>query len=414
MKVGEIWDYYKHRKGLLFAVLVFAIMLGGLGCKMLNRPTHSPQTTQSQALDSFTAGVYNNTLNIKLVNKAEVAVCQLNFGEEFRKVSITATADELESETYIRIFDANGNLLASEYSAVDDAVSTPEQIIYRFPDTPKAYTIELTPGAIIEIQARKARFYSNLTGAENHYFDLERTGERYVVTDYGLRKESWNDETGNEVMYDMLRRYLIPQIEQYRDNTAQEILDNKDLDTANKSRILLAYYALDSDDQVIYAEFAELLKQGKVPEITEEPENPGPVEDETPDEELGTYPPMDYVENPNLIAERGPEENHNEVVDTGDITMGGGNNVAYSVQTTSESEDDDTIETTEEENPDETENVVDPLPKQNKVENKENSLQNNRQEVSQQKSDNSFILWLVFGGIAVILLIKFIFDHYVR
>ena len=83
----------------------------------------------------------------------------------------------------------------------------------------------------------------------------------------GLRKTSWSEAEGKKQMYGLLRDYIVEIIEAYKANVTDEVLNNKNLDLANKSRVMLSYYLLEVADQAPYAEFMEHLRRGGSPVI---------------------------------------------------------------------------------------------------------------------------------------------------
>lgn len=267
-KIGEIWSYFKHRKGLFLVILALSGVVTLAGCAVLmpRRSELANREETKQLAETPMAGVYHNSLRLKILGTGGQAACELNFDDTFSRATLTLAAEDLDAAAYLRVLGADGTLLAGEQATVAEMGT--EEVKYRFSDAPRAYTLELTPGAIVEVQAKEARVYSNLSGGEVGYFAPEQAVERYVVTVEGLRKEGWDEQTGEDVMYGLLASDLKGQIESYRETAAPEVVENKTLDVANKAQVKLAFYHLREVDQTEYTEFITALERGGTPEIS--------------------------------------------------------------------------------------------------------------------------------------------------
>jgi len=291
-KIGEIWDYLMRRKPILVA-LILAFILGIWICAKILSPDEG--VNLAQLSETSPELKYNNSL-ILVINGREQPSYVLNFEQDFKKARVAVTNVPLTAETYIRIFDEQGRLLAGEYTIMQDPAAT---ILPDEPDSPdgainqegaekdevatkldrteidyiltpetKSYELDLNPGYRIELRTSSGYFYSTLDNSEAQSFrPLVGQTETYVVMQGGLRRLSWSEAEGGEQMYVLLRNYIFGLITDYQATVTDEVLNNKNLDLTNKTRILLSYYMLKLDDQVPYAEFMEHLRRGGSPII---------------------------------------------------------------------------------------------------------------------------------------------------
>lgn len=137
---------------------------------------------------------------------------------------------------------------------------------YAFLAAPKNYEVALEPGYMIEVHAADAAMYSTLTGGVASEFAPNAT-ERYVVTEKGLRKATWDEVEGEAAMYGLLRDYLVGVITGYQNRVTDEVLNNKNLDLVAKNQVILAYHELKPEDQTAYTEFVTHLQRGGSPVI---------------------------------------------------------------------------------------------------------------------------------------------------
>ena len=291
-KIGEIWDYLMRRKPILVA-LILAFILGIIGCAKILSPDEG--VNLAQLSETSPELKYDNSL-ILVINGRKQPSYVLNFEQDFKKARVAVTNVPLTAETYIRIFDEQGRLLAGEYTVMQDPAAT---ILPDDPDSPddtidqeeteedegatkpdhagvdyvltpetKSYELDLEPGYKIELRTSSGYFYSTLDNREAQSFrPLAGQTETYVVMRGGLRRLSWSEAEGGEQMYVLLRNYIFGLIADYQATVTDEVLNNKNLDLANKTRVLLSYYMLKLDDQVPYAEFMEHLRRGGSPII---------------------------------------------------------------------------------------------------------------------------------------------------
>lgn len=312
MKAQRVWDYVMRRKARFLMVLAM-LAAGVVGWQLL---ANRPMEMQRQAQE-VTKIDYDNGLSLRIPNDAGGVAYQLRLGADFRTATVTVMDGSLADEAYVRIMNATGELMAGDYTEmrevaentspdetnkpnvsgdtdnIDEAEAesgdqseiketpgtgdlpeiddvpetTPSVLKYYFTDAPKSYLVNLEPGYRIEVKSAKAKFYSHLTGAEAVNF-APAGYETYVVTENGLRKEAWSEERGEAEMYGLLKVYLETQIQNYQATITKEILNNKNLDTSNKNRVILAYYELREADREPYREFVEHLQRGGVPEIS--------------------------------------------------------------------------------------------------------------------------------------------------
>lgn len=406
MKLSEIWNYFRHRKGFLGLVLVTSIAVGVIGCRFLGAQDSVPRVANLQTIEAST-NAYDNNLSFMIFGQDDKVAYQLNFSDSFRKATIVVSDVPLVTESYVRIFDQLGNFMAGEYTDTNDDENVDSQPIYRFGDAPKAYTLTLTPGAIVELHASQVHFYSSLTGQEAMDFRPESATERYVVTENGLRKEQWNPEMGTEAMYTLLRTHLIAQIEQYQAQATPEVLENKELDVANKTRVLLAYYALRPEDQVPYQEFINLVENGKQLEAPGADDEPG----ETPFTPAQPVEEQPEIAMPEVVAETA-EVAPTLVTNISHASLGAGVN---------REEESDVVNTDDAEGRDiDTSKASD---RRSTTEATQEETTIHATDLTQQTATIStdkkpglvkIVIWVALGILIIVAFGKFILDHYVR
>lgn len=275
MKVGEIWDELMRRKALLGLLLVVLVLGGFLGAKII--AAHHTVASQAQEIGVGPAPVYNNSLVLRIPNAAGQVAYELKFENSFKQASVTVKDVALETSAYVRILNAAGQVVAGEYTTAKDTTPVAAEAVrsaeiapveYHFAKTPANYSVKLSPGYIIEISSTNTQVLSTLNHSLATEFMPETTTERYVVTSDGLRKASWSEAQAKGAMYNLLKTHIINQIENYRARLSDEILNNRYLEVASKTQIVLAWRMLDFADREPYREFIEHLRCGGVPQIT--------------------------------------------------------------------------------------------------------------------------------------------------
>lgn len=270
MKLGEIWDYLMRRKLLLLLVLGVSFLGGILCCRLMTTEQH--QTFKAQNIDYFGSELirFDNGLVMQILGQDDIPSYQLELSDNFTHATVTVATSSLTSEAYVRIFDLHGNLLAGEYTEIraTSADKVTDELEYTFLDTPKSYQLELEPGCMIEVRAQNVYFYSTLNKQAALAFLPQQTTERYVVVDGGLRKIDWSIAEGKRQTYNLLRSFALNLIENYEQTVADDVVNNKFLDTSSKAQVVAAYQALNPSDQTPYTDFIDRLIKGGVPQIT--------------------------------------------------------------------------------------------------------------------------------------------------
>ena len=276
MGLVRVWDYLMRRK-LLFLALLASLALTFFDISSLL--TNEEILRFSQETDPTEKLSFENDLVLQVGDTTPSLT--IKFGQEFSSASVSVTDAALISDAYVRILDTNGKLVAGEYTEVRD--NTPPAptykaeealdesaggVAYFWIDAPKTYEVRLNPGYIIELHAESADFVSTLDGKTAPAFKPTKNVERYVVTESGLRKESWTESEGEQQIYELLRRYIVAMIEDYKAKVSDEVLNNRHLDVATKTQLILAYRSLRPADQELYRDFIEHLRVGGTPVIT--------------------------------------------------------------------------------------------------------------------------------------------------
>lgn len=273
MKIGGIWDYLMRRKALFGLLLAVLALSSFLGAKII--AAHRPISSQAQEIGVGPMPVYNNALILRIPNQAGQAAYELKFDADFKQAKVSVAAVDLEASAYVRILNANGQLVAGEYttvqenaSAATDAGQAVANVTHRFAQAPASYNVKLSPGYTIEISSKNTQVISTLNNSLATEFMPQDTTERYVVMSGGLRKAGWSDAQARTALSNLLKNHIINQIENYRRQLSDEVLNNRHLEVASKTQIVLAWRMLDFADRLPYHDFINNLRRGGVPQIT--------------------------------------------------------------------------------------------------------------------------------------------------
>lgn len=270
MRLGQIWDYFMRRKPL---VVAFLVMLAGgfFGCQIVSR--HHTMNSETLAPTPVVKTI-DNGLALQILAKNQEPVYSLTWSSDTGYAQIEINAGSLTSETYVRILDAAGNLVAGEYTTIYDQAQKsneekPEKAVeYYFPDTPKSYQVALTPGMKLELQAMRVEFYSTLDEAAIPEFAPRAQNETYVVTAAGLSRADWDEAKTKAIWYQQVKRYASQQISDYQAKIPEHVLYNKTLEAEKKADIVRLYQQLRPEDQAAHTKFIEQLERGGIPTIT--------------------------------------------------------------------------------------------------------------------------------------------------
>ncbi len=257
--ISEIWDYLMRRKPLLGLLAVLLALGGVIGAKVMME--HQPVVSQAQEIGVGSKPVYNNSLTFQVLGKSSRPAYELVLASDFRSAKITVTEEALDAEAYVRILNPSGQVSTSEQT-------TSENGEIKFVSAPRTYSVQLGRGYAIEVHGADVQVLSNLTHSPATSFMSSSTTERYVLTLDGIRKSTWSDADGKTALYNILKNYVVGQIEAYRAQLSDEVLNNRHLDVSAKAQIVLAYYNLRGVDQKPYREFINNLRYGGVPKIT--------------------------------------------------------------------------------------------------------------------------------------------------
>lgn len=248
-----------RRKPLLGLLLVILALGGVIGAKVMME--HRATVSQAQEIGVGPKPVYNNSLTFRIPGKSGKPAYELVLASDFRSAKITVTAEALSSEASVRILNPSGQVSMSEQT-------TSESGEIKFAGAPKSYSVQLGRGYAIDVHGAKVQVLSNLTCTTATAFMPSGDAERYILISDGIRKSTWSDADGKAVLYNLLKNYIVSQIEAYKSRLSDEVLNNRHLDVNAKTQIVLAYYNLNGADQAPYREFINHLRYGGVPQIT--------------------------------------------------------------------------------------------------------------------------------------------------
>lgn len=271
MRLVRFWDYFMRRKPLLVALFV---MVASAVCSYQWAARRHGMNAETVATESPVVQTVDNGLELHILDENQAPVYRMALSNDFQLATVEVGTGSLANETYVRILDAAGNLVAGEYTTIYDpaqseAKAEPESgVKYYFPETPKSYTVALAPGMKIELQSGAVKFYSTLDGVEVAEFAPRTEVESYIVTAGGLKRADWGDTQAQAVMYRQLKRYAEQQISRYRESIPEHVLYNKTLEAEKKAEIARFYAKLLPADQEAYTEFVEQLGRGGAPVIT--------------------------------------------------------------------------------------------------------------------------------------------------
>ena len=205
---------------------------------------------------------YNNDITIRLLGIYNTNGYQLVLRDNYTKATIKlGTADMgTGNNAYVKIYDNNNNIISDE-----------KQVDKYFDYNKNEYTIDINEGYIIEIyhpSNNKVKIINNLNSNEINELLPTTSLTRYVVTSYGLRLESMNDDEGSSIIYESNKDYYINIINNYKNKVTDEELNNKNINYIEKNKVLNAYNYLNTNDKKEYTSLINRIKKGGAPIIT--------------------------------------------------------------------------------------------------------------------------------------------------
>lgn len=162
-----------------------------------------------------------------------------------------AVENELGEQIYL--IDVKGNKYFSDY-AVDNS------------------TIEMKVGYVIKIYSEapaRVGVVSKVTNAVLTEYNTTSKNISYEITADGLKFLNTADFDERQVLYNSSKTKALSILENYRANTADEVLTNKRLDTKNKAEVINAYEFLSEEDRADYCDMITKIKLGSAPVVTQ-------------------------------------------------------------------------------------------------------------------------------------------------
>jgi hypothetical protein len=218
---------------------------------------------------------------MRIKGNSETYGYTLKFSDKYTKatVSFSGALIGANSGAYVKIYDENNNLVSEEYAKWKSNGGTPvaDESGPYFNFKKASFDLTLVPGYVIEVKqptfANRVYFWTNnndtakIADAISGY---EPTGSitRYIVEDGYLRREDMTDEEAENAAYSTLRDVLIGVIEDYKNNTSADVIDNRNNDFKNKSLVIAAYTQLQAADKAEYSEFVARINNGGHPVIS--------------------------------------------------------------------------------------------------------------------------------------------------
>lgn len=208
-------------------------------------------------------GIYNTygfKLELTESNKAKITLGAANLGNQ----NSTWESQPDKIYTSVTIYDNQNNevykkeVKGREYFSASGAIVTDIDIDSR-------YIVE-----VYHVNPRNhVKVFSTLDGEELSDYSTTEVTTRYIVTDYGFRKETMSEEEGVNASYQRLKSYLTRKIDEYQENVTEEELENKHKNIGVKQEILMAIEMLRTEDQVKYKTLYDRIKRGGIPKLVE-------------------------------------------------------------------------------------------------------------------------------------------------
>ncbi len=217
-----------------------------------------------------------NYLSVILQGVYETVGCKLTFMDHYKKAKVEFGGADFNGiqNAIIKIMDQDENVLLEEKKGYDNKGNfIPEDPNGRyFNFNQDAYEVDLKPGYIIEITHSRydSRVKWNSTLLNEIVQEYTPTSEttRYIVMDDGIRMEGMDKDTATSLAYTTLKKYIINQINSYKEKVTEKEIKNRFINFKEKARIINLHSMLKEIDQQDYNDFIEKIKKGGSPVIT--------------------------------------------------------------------------------------------------------------------------------------------------
>jgi hypothetical protein len=217
-------------------------------------------------------------LILKIKGNSETYGYILSFSDNYTKAHLSFGGAKIgaNSGSYVKIMDKDENVLSFEeakYNSSGGAAVFDENGPY-FNFKKEAFDLDLEIGTIIEVKrpifSNRVFFftsYNNTNSVSDAISGFETTGEvtRYIVEDGYLRREDMTSDEAKDALYNILKVKIKEIIDNYIENTSEEVISNRYSDFKNKSIVMAAYSKLRSNDKLEYNDFISNLAVGGKP-----------------------------------------------------------------------------------------------------------------------------------------------------
>lgn len=207
---------------------------------------------------------YNNYLMFRVLGyNYDTIAYQLTFKNGYTKAEIKyPNQSAMSGNEYIKIYDINNHIVTEDLSTGG-----------YFDFNKGTHEIDLEPGYTIEIKypnkyANKVVFYNTLTNQKIPEYDALNEITRYTIIENGIIREDMSESDANELAYAQLKIHLNKIIENYKNKVTEAELNNKMINSEEKSLVISAYEKLRIEDQKPYDSLIQSIKSGGKPTIT--------------------------------------------------------------------------------------------------------------------------------------------------
>ena len=207
---------------------------------------------------------FNNYIKLQVLGyNYNTIAYQLTFKDNYTKAEIRyPNQSAMSGNEYVKIFNTEGHLVTEDLATggyFDFGKGTHE--------------IDIKPGYTIEINypnryTSKVVAYNTLTNNTMPEYGAIGAATTYTVIEGRLLREDMTEDNADDLAYAQLKDHLIEIIETYKEKVTEEELNNKTINFAEKVDVISSFNQLRVEDQRIYQELINRIKQGGVPKIT--------------------------------------------------------------------------------------------------------------------------------------------------
>lgn len=222
---------------------------------------------------------FDHMTTLKLLGKVYKTVgFEMSFSDYYQKASLTFGGSNLGNQNNwwkenfdtvcasVKVKDKEGTILydftvkgQQYFSSLENKVSSI--------DLEYGYTIEVYHyfgGSYVNVYSKSATDTSAITSYQSN-----ETTKTYEVTQYGLKRTDIEDFSPKDVLYDVIKKDWISEIESLRNKLTDDSIQNRNIDVSIKNRIRVLYSYLKEEDRPSDVQsLFDRIQKGGAPSIT--------------------------------------------------------------------------------------------------------------------------------------------------